>query len=211
MKSRISGLLSNVDVVLHDLDSADIERATGLTAELQRIWRNRGVIAKKSGTRAKYTPLDAAAFGLAKVLRFYGCPQPEALKLSRDYEDRILQLAMENAFGVIETFGTPSFTDQLFKEMDASDRIFGEIAGIGESSKALLLVSADGQGFEEAREVPEPLTLGGPIHFCTIDLVALSRNLADQIGRPLVTIRQKIADDSGAAIIRRIYQPKTEK
>lgn len=202
---RVRELTGRIQVTWHPLSAAEVERASGFTAELQRLWRSRGVLPKKSGTRVSYTAHDAARFCLAKILRSRGTSQTEALELADRYQSLLLHHAMMNADGVVEFTGSPQTSEDVYQRLEADEVLLREISGWDGDEGGTLLISSDGCAFTLQPHPPSWTDIGSPCEVLTINLVTLSVRFANALGRPLVLLQENPGEAVAGPVIRRVF------
>lgn len=198
----------DIEIVFRELAPQDIERSSGVSGELQRLWRSRGLLEKRVGTRTRYTAIDAAAFCLAMTLIAGGSTHNEAMSVARAYQRRVMQLAIHNVDGVVATKGTPDFVrwahDEL--ERDNNAEFACRLAGAEENLPIHVLVSVNGQPFEPGSEAPDFDTIPGARITKVVTLVGIAYDFANRLGMPLITVQEKGIDPGSTRIVRRVLE-----
>jgi hypothetical protein len=195
------------DVTWHLLDPAEVAQASGLSIELQKVWRNRGILPKKVGTRVNYTLFDAAKIAIARMLQASGWPQDDALASADLFKKRFLQLATLNADGVVEVIGSPDFVESFARAWDRDTQLSAALVG-GTDGDGTLLISPDGGPVQLAKALPDLDLISSPRRIVAINLAATAQDFANAIGRPVVSVHEKQARSSRIIPIRRIIGNK---
>ena len=207
MNDHVDHLKSAIEIMWHDFDPEDIARVSGLSIDLQKLWRSRGVIPKKTGTRVRYSPSDAAKFTLVRIVQSNGCSQAQAIETGEKFKDLLLKLAMLDGEGAVAIVGTPPFVTAFLKSWENSEELSGFISGCQTSVRGRILISADGADFEIASRVPDLDLLESPTQFTAINLAALARVFVNAFGKPFVLVQEKLEPGSKAPRIRKLTGP----
>ncbi len=190
MSDAIETYLSNAEIVLSVMKPFEVEKVTGLSADMQRTWRNRGYLQKEKGQRATYEISEVASLIIAVAISENGIAPSEALTIGERYWLRIFQLALIEAKGTIEAVGPRVDVNRLHEAASKQwTNLVSKISSSDCERGPNFLISIDGQpyfgdtSFSDLDSATEELS----IHI--INLVSAGRRLGRRFPLPLVTIR----------------------
>lgn len=183
----IAGL--EMKIVLANLTPAQLEKVSGLSTTLQRVWRRRGEIPARTGSQASFSARDAAAISVGVALNRYGISPAEAMDIGKRHAAIALRCALERG-GACEVTGPRETVKHFVALFNGDDLSFlAELAGQQDSDLRRLLYSLDGEAprledfvFTEIEELPS-------VSGYFVNLQAIGHRLLTVVGGPLFRIQ----------------------
>ncbi|MBX3531699.1 MAG: hypothetical protein KF849_13910 [Rhizobiaceae bacterium] len=172
-----------------ELTPSELEAASGLTTEMQRVWRSRGQLQKEKRSHARYSLRETAVLLLAYEVTRWGIAPTEAIKIGKRYGPSIIQLALFNVEGTCEIHGERVHVETLRNMLteDSAEYIFRILAQNEIDSPPRCLISSDRSVPQAEFEYPHQ-DEDSSVSLQIINLVNAGIQLAVRIGRPLVKV-----------------------
>ena len=196
-----------IDDLLHagrceyaEYSPSELQRISGLTTDLQRVWRRRGQLVphRKSG-HAKFSPLEAVEITIRYALSKLGIPPGDCeLDLYDAFSGAIFH-ALLNVDGACEVFGPPEDVNSFLDDFQESGRIAHYLAG-SPSAANYLIVNEE----HEIRIVDDPqLVLDKTAPFLLVfDLELIGGRLVELGRKPIMSFR--LPERKGTRTVRRL-------
>lgn len=164
----------------------DLAEVTGLSTELQRVWRRRSLLPAASGTRAHFSAGATAEILARYELSRHGVSPSDSSEIAKQIAPSILCNALLSADGACEVVGDEAEVGLFLKAFNESDAIACQIAGLDVPS--MFAWRADGGPFQLAHDREEMGKEGDYLSVFYLDLATAGQMLADRLARPLVTV-----------------------
>lgn len=190
-----------------EITPAELDAVTGLTPEMQRVWRSRGHLAKPQGSQARYRLLETAQILIGYELSKWGILPSTSMKIALRYGGSVVQHAVYNVGGSCEFVGESQDVDNCLKAFDREDidgPLVRYIAGNEDNPLANYLVSEDNLPVQPCFELPRPGDLTGIISLQSLDLHQAGIRLAERIGRPIVKVEVGKKSEWSRHVVRRL-------
>ena len=178
-----------MNVTHAQLSPAEIERVTGVGAELQRLWRKRGYLASRAPGHARFDIFDAAALAVRQVLAKRGLSPRFSEACGALAAPMVVVCALMYADGVCDVMGEPDFVAQFEHEYHKDAALICELSGIGETDVRRYLLAFDDDEPQLAENLSEAIEQSGAESGYFVNLDVLGMRIAERSGRPLVTAR----------------------
>lgn len=189
-----------------ELTPAELEEVTGLTPEMQRVWRSRGHLEKLTGTQARYTVRDAAQILIGYELSRWGLSPGRSMEIALKFASQVIQFALLNADGTCEVQGEKKDVEKfekIFTNLRDSSLV-DYLSGNEGNELVRCLVSWDHSEPEGSDQLPELEVVNGSISIQVLDIVQAGIRLAERVGRPLVKIEIGRKADWSRSATRRV-------
>lgn len=164
---------------------AELEKITGISPEVQRVWRARGHIPQSAGAHARYSPLIVASLMVRKALTNLGVAHREIANLSYKAAPHVLRWAWAEpgAWRLSNLAGNDLVEEQAVRQSEVLQQVSGMaegdirrfIARVGDGR-----IELQNDVLKEFREAPSGFFL---------DLKALGHTLVEKAGRPILHVR----------------------
>lgn len=174
-----------------DLSSADVERMSGVSAAIQRVWRNRGHLPPLTGTRAKFDIQAAAAIAIRYRLSLQGHAPAATARVGELYAPQLVYFCLMDTTGVCELLApTNEAVDEAERWFLSDNELALFASGIesGKEPQRFLFGSELGaQIYSNNDLVHAQMELQTPSGVF-IDLTILADRFAYEAERPLVSL-----------------------
>lgn len=167
---------------------AELEVATGISAELQRVWRRRGHLPRTGPGMKRFTVQEAAALIVRQRLTFVGVAPRESESIAALCIPMVLYCSLMIVPASCEVYGTENQVARFKHSYHMNEDSIRIISGLGDDIYMPFLLGTDTgalilvESLDEARS--DTFTEYG--HF--LNLEALGRTLAHRTRRPLFTV-----------------------
>lgn len=173
-------------VAFNVFSPGELEAATGLTADLQRVWRRRGHLPAREGARSSFDAREAAAIAVRLELARFGVAPSETMELGEAAAATVLHSALLSRSSAAEVRGAFDRVAQVAASFVEDDRIATAVTG------------ADGGGrylwgqmpsqFEFAKDIAPIISEDRIAAMLVLDLTVIGIRLADRAPKPLFLI-----------------------
>lgn len=176
---------------------SEVEHMTGMSANLQRVWRRRGHLPSSGGAHARFKPLLAAEIAVRHVLAGRGIPPSQSAAIGNAAAPHVLWSALMDADGACEVYGTPSAVAEFQRDFHDNETLASQIAGLGVEQPKRFIIAEDfaepslESGFSQVE-------LGEYVVGQYLNLATLGRRFAERAQRPLVTVQLEPAPTTPA-------------
>jgi hypothetical protein len=199
MTNKIPELLAHATVTEAIYTPAELEQISGLTTDMQRVWRRRGQIPSQGSGHARFTIHEVIEITIRYVLSKIGIP-PSEIRL-----DLAKAIIATKAFAVFnyggcEVVGPADEVDNFLREFSDDNGELGiYLAGSPKELHYLVL-----NEWHETRIVDDPAKLVPDTEefLMVFNLALFGNRLTDRGGKPVVTVR--FPDRPGQRTVRRI-------
>lgn len=116
-------------VAFSAFSSGELEAATGLTADLQRVWRRRGHLPACQGGRAIFNAREAAAIAVRLELARFGVPPSDTVAIGDRAAGTVLYGALLSRSRAAEVRGPFSEVARVAASFAENDRLAEAITG----------------------------------------------------------------------------------
>jgi len=179
-----------------------LAEVTGLSTELQRVWRRRDQLPVATGSPARFNAKDAAEVLVRYELSRNGLPPGESGALSAEVAPSVLWFALLSADGACEIFGEEATVTAFLEHFENSDEIARDIPGMGALSR--FVWRADGGEMDITNDRQNMGEEGDYLSVFYMDLATAGVLLANRIGHPLVTVEMSMEGAPPGKRIRRL-------
>lgn len=173
-------------VTLNTFSPGELEVATGLAADLQRVWRRRGHLPTRDGARASFDAREAAAIAVRLELARFGLPPSDTVDVSDRAAGAVLHSALLSRSRTAELRGPFSDVARVAKRLADDDRLADLITGSNGSGRYLWASSPSKLEF-----IDDFATMISEERFAAmlvLDLAVIGVHLADRASKPLFII-----------------------
>ncbi|MCF2514544.1 helix-turn-helix domain-containing protein [Sphingomonas sp. G124] len=178
----------------------ELQRISGLTTDLQRVWRRRGQLVphRKSG-HAKFSPLEVVEITIRYALSKLGIPPGECELDLFDAFSGALFHALLNVDGACEVFGPSEDVDSFLADFAESGRIAHYLAGSPSAANYLVVNEA-----HEVRIVDDPQYVFDKTDpfLLVVDLELIGGRLVERGRKPIVAFY--LPERKGTRTVRRL-------
>lgn len=191
------------------LTPAQLAVVTGLSTELQRVWRRRDQLPVGTGSPARLTAKDAAEVLVRYELSRNGLPPSESGAISAEVAPSVLWFALLSADGACEILGEEATVTAFMDEFDNSDDIARQLSGV--DSLTRFIWRADGGDVELALTRDDMGHEGEHLSVFYLDLSTAGLVLAERLGRPILTVELASGGSGSTRRVRRLTGRKTDE
>ncbi|MER9133966.1 hypothetical protein [Mesorhizobium sp. M0768] len=200
MYDHIAVDLSKWTITPTTLSPAELEDASGLSTELQRVWRRRGQLSDRQGTHARFTAQEAAAVAVAVALTKQGFMPGNAVVMGKTHAALVLRLALLRG-GMCEVIGSRDGVKQFRAIFDNDVKMIAKLVDDETQEPLRFLFSLDNEppvlGDPEFDQLDIDNHLTG--YFINLDKIAF--NIVRALDRPLLSVE---LNDEGVGSERKI-------
>lgn len=165
---------------------SELEIATGLTADMQRVWRRRGHLPARDGGRASFDAREAAAIAVRLELARFGVPPSDTVDVGNRAAGAVLHSALLSRSHTAELRGPFAEVARVAKRLADDDRLADSITGSDGSGRYLWAGTPSKLEF-----IDDIATMISEERFAAmlvLDLTVIGVHLADQASKPLFII-----------------------
>ena len=116
-------------VALNTFSPGELEAATGLTGDLQRVWRRRGHLPTRDAGRASFDAREVAAIAVRYELARLGIAPSDTLSIGQEAAPIVLYSALISNQGAAEVRGSFQRLAKVAKQFAEDDWIAAQISG----------------------------------------------------------------------------------
>jgi hypothetical protein len=175
---------------------------TGLSPEMQRVWRRRGQLPEGEGSPVRFTGGEAAEVMIRYELSRFGVPPSESADIGKKAAAMVMWFALLGSDGACEVFGHEDDIDQFLEEFDRSHALAADLAGAAALARYVWRASGDELDF--VSDLQEVGLFGDFLSGFFIDLAHAGTRLAEVAGRPLLTVEIEPAEGRLGKRVRRL-------
>ena len=169
---------------------AEAERITGLSADMQRTWRKRGLLPLKEGVRSTFDALELASMRVRVKLAKQGFPPSKHDALSDKFARIVLWHALMDVHQACEVRGEDDDVAAFRKEFEDGEAVISRLVDISVEHVHQFWVALDSGEAEFQSDLTEFLTgerQDSEVGFF-IDFLQVGRRLGRKAGRALVVV-----------------------
>jgi len=173
-------------VAMNSFSPRELEVATGLTADLQRVWRRRGHLPARDGGRASFDAREAAAIAARLELARFGVPPSDTISVGELVAGTILHSALLARSRAAEVRGPFSDMARVAASFADDDRLARAITGADCGGRYLWAQSPS-----QIKIINDVASLISEERFAAmliVDLTVIGIQLADRAPKPLFLI-----------------------
>lgn len=186
---------------------SEVAEISGLSPEMQRVWRRRGQLPGGMGSPARFNAIDAAELIVRYELSRYGVSPSESAGAGRQAAPIVLCFALLGADGACEVLGTEPDVSSFLREFEDEHHLAAGLAGA--TTLANYVWRADGDEVELVSDLQDAGASGDFLSGFFIDLSHAGRRLAEVAGRPLMTVELEPTDGRPGKRVRRLTGHRT--
>jgi len=175
---------------------------TGLSPEMQRVWRRRDQLPEGEGSPARFTGGEAAEVMIRYELSRFGVPPSESADIGKKAAAMVMWFALLGADGACEVLGNESDVDQFLNEFEQSHALAADLAGATTLSRYVWRAGGDEVDF--ISDLQDVALFGDFLSGFFIDLAHAGTRLAEAAGRPLLTVEIEPAEGRPGKRVRRL-------
>lgn len=164
----------------------EVSLMTGLSQELQRVWRRRGQIAAANGATARFDALKVAELFVRHELSLWGCSPKETTIIGSRTAPTILYFALLNGDGACQIMATLGQAEKFIAEFTEEDGFIRKMSGCEDTSR--FICGNDKHDFSMAADMASVLAEELRTSILVLDLQLLGTTLADRAPRALVNV-----------------------
>jgi hypothetical protein len=173
-------------VAFNVFSPGELEAATGLTADMQRVWRRRGHLPARDGGRASFDAREAAAIAVRLELARFGIPPSDTLDVGDKAAGTVLHSALLSRSQTAELRGPIADVARVAALLAVDDALADSITASNSGGRYLWASSLSRLEF-----VDDIATIISQERFAGItllDLTVIGVHLADRASKPLFLI-----------------------
>lgn len=121
----------------------ELEEITGLSTDMQRVWRRRGQLPAIRAGHARFTPTEAIEIAIRYALSKVGLSPSESRIMETHSIGGAIYHALRSADGTCEIVGPESSVAQFRTEFEDSEDLAMQLAGWPEATNYLILDDED--------------------------------------------------------------------
>lgn len=173
-------------VAFNAFSPGELEIATGLTADLQRVWRRRGHLPARDGGRASFDAREAAAIAVRLELARFGVSPSDTTSIGDDAAGTVLHSALLSRSRAAEVRGLFSEVARVAASFDDDDRLAGAVTGASGGGRYLWASSPSHLEFVD--DIASMISEERFSAMLLLDLTVVGVRLADRAPKPLFII-----------------------
>jgi hypothetical protein len=173
-------------VSLNIFSPGELEVLTGLTADMQRVWRRRGHLPAREGSRTSFDAREAAAVAIRLELARFGVSPSETIGVGEKAAAVVLHSALLSSSRAAEIRGPFSEVARVAAKFAADDRIANAIIGADCSGRYLWGPGPSMLAFTE--DVASIISDERCTAMLVLDLTVMGVRLAERAPKPLFLI-----------------------
>jgi hypothetical protein len=164
----------------------ELAAATGLSADLQRVWRRRGHLPARSQSRAVFDSIDAAEISVRYELSKMGVAPTETARLGEDIARLVLYYGLLSNDTAASVHGGLKRLGQIAGQFEADDEIARRISGT--DSRWRYIWSPAPPALDLVDDFGAILSAERYAAMLVLDLAVIGSNLAVNSPKPLFVV-----------------------
>lgn len=188
---------------------SELAAITGLSPEMQRVWRRRGQLPEGVGSPARFNATDAAELIVRYQLSRYGVSPSESADAGKRAAPLVLWFALLDADGACEVIGSEADVLSFLERFQEGHDLAAGLAGA--ATRARYVWRADGDELEFVSDLQDAGEAGEFLSGFFIDLSHAGTRLAAVAGRPLMTVELERSGGTQGKRVRRLTGQQTGK
>jgi len=181
----------------------EMGKITGLSPDLQRVWKRRGQLPWGNGEPAPFTAPVAAEMFVRHQLSLNGLPPGDSAEIGGGSAAIVFWFALLNVDGACEVVGPPEAVNQFLESFGSDSELVNELTGSPPIHQFLYRYDGAGE-FRRGKEMQEIVGSANFSSLALIDLEDIAMKLCARAKRPLITVELSDCSASPAKIIRRL-------
>lgn len=174
------------DIVFNEFSPGELAQATGLGIDMQRVWRKRGHLPAKSGTRASFTVQELMEIAIRYELSKLGVSPRVTEDAARLGAPSLLLGAFVNEKGPFVITGSLGGMSDLNRKLEALKTSFENLTGGDLDVK--FLVGTEEMGFHLVGDLLEQIKILDSVGAVFVNLPALANKIVRSSPKPLAII-----------------------
>lgn len=187
---------------------SEVAEITGLSPEMQRVWRRRGQLPGGMRSPARFDATDAAELIVRYELSRYGVSPSESAALGRRAAPMVLCFALLDADGACEVVGPEPEVSGFLERFENGHRLAAGLAGA--KTLAKYVWRADGDEVELVTDLQDAGMAGDFLSGFFVDLSRAGTRLAEVAGRPLITVEMESSEGRTIKRVRRLTRRRVK-
>lgn len=167
---------------------SELETATGLSAELQRVWRRRGQLPRTGTGMTRFTVQEAAALIVRQRLTMVGVAPGDSEAIAEKCAPIVLYCSLMNVPSTCEVYGTEWEVNEFKNSYHMNTDSIKRISGIGDEACVPFLLGTDAGSLFLVASLEEVRSDSFVEYGHFLNLEALGGALAHRARRPLFTV-----------------------
>lgn len=182
-------MLSDLTITLTEVTPAETERASGLSVDLQRVWRRRGQLPDRAGPHARFDIFALAAVMVRYALTQRGVSPGDSLQIGVAAAPSVVWCALMYADGVCEVRGSPDNVDAFEAAYFEDDALINRLAGTAPSDVGRYMIAFDDEDPILENDPGAAIEASGAETSYVVSLDVLGSRLAERVGKPLLVVQ----------------------
>lgn len=188
---------------------SELAEMTGLSAEMQRVWRRRKQLPEGEGNPTRFSAFEAAEVIVRYELSRYGVSPGASAELGKQAAPLVLWFALINADGACEVIGHDPDVSNFLREFEHQRHLAMALAGVATLYRYVWRADGDNVGLvSDLQDVGAP---GEVLSGFFIDLSHAGTRLAEVAGRPLMTVELAFPEGRPAKRVRRLTGQRSQQ
>lgn len=173
-------------VALGQFSPREVASMTGLSTELQRVWRRRGHLPARSGSHARFDARDVAAIAVRHDLTRMGFAPPDTVEIGRLSASIVLYFALLSSDGAAYFQGSFKRIAEITQRLVDDSEMAMLIAEVTEERRYILI--SDPPAWEFVDDAAAVLSDERYTAMLLLDLAMIGRRLIADNPKPLFLI-----------------------
>jgi hypothetical protein len=191
--------LSRCTVSYASYSPGELAQISGLSTDMQRVWRKRGHIVPLTSGHARFQPSEVIEISIRYALSKLGMPLTEAPSIDSLPISAVIYHALLNSDGACELVGPAHEVNSFLEEFNGDNGLAFALAGKPSSSNYLIL---DDEDRVCVLDDPQDVFDGMGASIVAIDLQVIGRRLAERGKKAIMTV--EFPATVGARQVRRL-------
>lgn len=185
MSSSYASALSRCLVTYATYSPAELAQISGLSTDMQRVWRKRGQLVPLPSGHARFHPKEVIEIAIKYALSKLGVAPAEAPELGALPINAVIYHALLNSDGACELIGPASEIDAFMDDFRDSHELALALAEHPSHSNYLIL---DDEDRVRILDDPQHVFDGMGASIIAIDLQVIGRRLMERGRKPILTV-----------------------
>lgn len=197
-------MIANWTLTLNAVTPAETERASGLSVDLQRVWRRRGQLPDRVGPHARFDIFALAGVMVRYALTRRGVSPGDSLEIGAAAAPSVVWCALMHADGVCEVRGAVEDVDAFEAAYFEDAALIDRLAGVSQHDAGRYLVAFDDEVPVLENEPGRAIEASGAETSYVVSLEVLGARLAERVGKPLLVAQVGPAPGTAAESRRQV-------
>lgn len=185
MSRLFGGLLTGCSQTYASYSPGELAQISGLSTDMQRVWRKRGQLPPLASGHARYQPMDVIEISIRYALSKLGVALSDVPPIGSLPVKAVIYHALLNSDGACELIGPASKIDAFMDEFRENHELAMAVAGNPSHSNYLIL---DDQDRVRVLDDPQHVFDGMGASIIAIDLQVIAQRIMERGRKPIITV-----------------------